>query len=68
MDNMKLRLELAGCKSKLAEVISIARRGRYSAEDFVAVGRRLDAMDDYLSNAVVRDGEPPASHSPAPHC
>ena len=22
----------------------------------------------FLANVVVRDGEPPASHSPAPHC
>ena len=50
MENMKLKLEIAAVKSKLTEVVSIARQGRYSAMDFVAVGKRLDAMDDYLAN------------------
>lgn len=56
MENMKLKLEIEAVKSKLAEVVSIARQGRYSAMDFVAVGKRLDAMDDYLANAEVRHG------------
>jgi hypothetical protein len=50
LENARLHLEIAGAKSKLAEAVSIARQGRYTAMDFVAVGRRLDAMDDYLSN------------------
>jgi hypothetical protein len=50
IENMRLKLEITAVKSKLAEVVSIARQGRYSAMDFVAVGKRLDAMDDYLAN------------------
>lgn len=57
MDNMRLRLELAACKSKLAEVVSIARQGRYSAMDFVAVGKRLDATDEYLANTERSDAK-----------
>lgn len=48
--NMKLKFEVAAVKNKLAEVISIARQGRYLTMDFIAVGKRLDAMDDYLAN------------------
>lgn len=49
IENMKLKLEIASVKNKLASVVSIARQGRYSAMDFVAVGKILDAMDDYLA-------------------
>ena len=55
-DNMKLLLELAAAKNKLCEVVSIARQGKYSGLDFVAVGKRLDAMDAYLSQTQ-EDGE-----------
>ena len=51
MENIKLKLEIAGLKNRLAEVVGIARMGRYSGLDFVAVGRKLDAMDDYLADA-----------------
>jgi len=64
-ENVKLKLEIAAAKSKLAEVVSIARQGRYTAMDFVAVGKRLDAMDDYLANvphhlSLLAFGIPPA--------
>ncbi len=55
IENMKLKLEISAVKSKLAEVVSIARQGRYSSMDFVAVGKRLDAMDDYLANVKLTD-------------
>ena len=57
IENMKLKLEIASVKTKLASVVSIARQGRYSAMDFVAVGKLLDAMDDYLANPQHQRGE-----------
>lgn len=35
----------------LTDAVRLARCGKYAAIEFVEVGRRLDAMDDYLSNA-----------------
>jgi ribosomal protein L32 len=48
IQNMKLKLDLIAARSKIAEVVSIARLGRYSGVDSIAVGKRLDEIERYL--------------------
>lgn len=54
----RLQIENMELRKMLADAVRLARCGKYAAIDFVEVGRRLDAMDNYLSNAEASEPRP----------